>query len=470
MLMLEKVFQILNDSGLDYCVQNKYEMMPENIPSDIDIMYKNADEKFFDRLMAQIANATELLITQKVVHDYLQYTYVFTPAAPKAEFRLQLDFYRALSFRKYKNVLPGEQMLNTKRRYNCFFIPAPDIEVVYQIMRRVIKEDMTSEHLNVIRKLYINFKEQVVITIRKNFFVDVANKIIEMLESDDVEIFYENLDEFRNNLLEISKKNTGLVYYRDTILFTMSKVVPQRIIHPVGLSVAFVAPDGAGKSTVISGVENTCSGSFYGISKYYFRPHLLKNIGSYNVANPHGEGDSNPDPHKVKVDGKIKSLIRFFYYQIDFVLGWNLKVRKNLIQKKLVLFDRYYFDYYADMLRYRYSLPSSFAIGMSWMIPKPDLVVALDGNAKVFYMRKQELTVDEINHQLVAFKKIKDHCKTVEYIKADQSIDEVLNSVTAVILCKKAEKTLERMKLNSNDRSILKRNIQRAREDNNAKM
>ena len=48
MLLLEKVFQTINESGLDYCIQNKYEMMPEEIPSDIDMMYRNADESFLD--------------------------------------------------------------------------------------------------------------------------------------------------------------------------------------------------------------------------------------------------------------------------------------------------------------------------------------------------------------------------------------------------------------------------------------
>ena len=55
MLLLEKVFKIINESGLDYCVQNKYEMMPETIPSDIDMMYRGADEAFLDSLVKKIA-------------------------------------------------------------------------------------------------------------------------------------------------------------------------------------------------------------------------------------------------------------------------------------------------------------------------------------------------------------------------------------------------------------------------------
>lgn len=451
MLILEEVFKILNDSGLDYCVQNKYEMMPEEIPSDIDMMYQGADEKFFDKVMAEISKKTKLIITQKVVHDYLQYTYVFTPVAPEKEYRLQLDFYRALSFKKYTNAMPGEQMLCGKRMHKCFYIPAPEVEVIYQIMRRIIKKDLNADHIKVIKRLYDRNSEQVSKHIVDTFGSVIGQSLIDMIKMEDCSIFYNKLDELQKKLLNICKQNTGLAFRINIAKFYVTKVIPQRILNPIGFSVAFVAPDGAGKSTVISEIENTCAGSFYGIEKYYFRPHLFKNIGSYNVVNPHDEGTSNSDPHGVKLDSKPKSIVRFFFYQMDFILGWHLKIKKNLIQKKLVLFDRYYFDYYADMLRYKYSLSSSFAEKLTWMIPKPDITIVLDGKAEVFYERKQELTIKEINLQLEAFQKIKKYCSNVKYVAADQPIDNVRNCVTAEILSAKARKTLKQFKLGKED-------------------
>ena len=74
MLLLEKVFQTINESGLDYCIQNKYEMMPEEIPSDIDMMYRNADESFLDQLVIKVAKETRLLVTKKIVQGYYEYT------------------------------------------------------------------------------------------------------------------------------------------------------------------------------------------------------------------------------------------------------------------------------------------------------------------------------------------------------------------------------------------------------------
>ena len=78
MLLLEKVFKVINESGLDYCIQNKYEMMPEEIPSDIDMMYRNANEKDLDKIVLDVAKETRLLITQKIVQDYGEYTYILS--------------------------------------------------------------------------------------------------------------------------------------------------------------------------------------------------------------------------------------------------------------------------------------------------------------------------------------------------------------------------------------------------------
>ena len=83
MVLLEKIFDIINRSGLDYCIQNKYEMMPEEIPSDIDMMYRGAGEKDLDALVIRIAQETRLLITQKIVQGYYEYKYSFLSCTGK---------------------------------------------------------------------------------------------------------------------------------------------------------------------------------------------------------------------------------------------------------------------------------------------------------------------------------------------------------------------------------------------------
>ena len=66
MVLLEKIFDIINRSGLDYCIQNKYEMMPEEIQSDIDMMYRGAGEKDLDARVIRRDQETRRLIKRNI--------------------------------------------------------------------------------------------------------------------------------------------------------------------------------------------------------------------------------------------------------------------------------------------------------------------------------------------------------------------------------------------------------------------
>ena len=75
--------------------------MPEEIPSDIDMMYRNADESFLDQLVIKVAKETRLLVTQKIVQGYYEYTYILSYPIPQKDSScnliLQCDFPQGLS-------------------------------------------------------------------------------------------------------------------------------------------------------------------------------------------------------------------------------------------------------------------------------------------------------------------------------------------------------------------------------------
>lgn len=450
MLLLEKVFSILNDSGLDYCVQNKYETMPEAIPSDIDMMYRGAGEKELDSVVQKIAHETSLLITQKIVQDYCEYTYILSPAAPKDKFQLQLDFYRVISHGKHRNVLLDKDLLDRKRFYKIFYVPDPLDEIIYIIVRRTLKKDFSNEHLDNIICLQNNLKEDSASdAIRTIFGSEVAACIEKMISQKSTDVFYEQYPVFRNAIERIQKKNYGVFDAVKYLAFKLWNYPRNRILHKCGMSVAFLAPDGAGKSTIINAINKTCSGSFYGIENIYFRPHLFKNLGHYNKINPSEEATTNTNPHNVTLDGKAKSFIRFLFYNADFLLGTMFKINKYKMKKQLVVFDRYYYDYYADMKRYKYSLSSEFAEKCAWMIPAPDLIFVLDAPEKVIYERKQELSLEEIRHQREKFGSLLKTKLNVAVIDVNRSVEDIVDDVTSRILIYQSEKTKKILKKNS---------------------
>ena len=443
MLLLEKVFKVIYESGLDYCIQNKYEMMPEEIPSDIDMMYRNANEKDLDKIVLDVAKETRLLITQKIVQDYGEYTYILSYPAPTKFFQLQLDFYRVISKGKIHNALLAEHLLSNKRLYKGMFIPGRYEELRYIIVRRALKNDFSEEHLRKMMSLYVEADLRV---LSEDFGQKTSEIIADMILTENAARFDDNYNTILNSVKALSRKNFRLLDKIKRNAFILSNYPSKRVLHKCGLSVAFLSPDGAGKSTVISGIQVTCSGSFYGIENYYFRPHLFKNLGHYNKLNPSEEATSNENPHDVVVHGKCKSLLRFLFYNLDFILGTILKVDVDKMKKKLVIFDRYYYDYFVDMKRYRYSISSKWAWCFRYIIPRPDLVFVLDAPSDIIYARKQELTIEEIERQRAEFKKLKDKYVNMIVIDTSKQKEDVIAEVTGHILKKQEKNTRKIMK------------------------
>ena len=448
-MLLEDIFNILNESNLDYCVQNKYEIMPEKIPSDIDMMYRNCSEKDLDSIIYKISKKTGLLITQKIVQDYFEYTYILSYPIPRERFQLQLDFYKVISHKNHHNILFAKDLLDNKIKYKNFFIPSQKDEIRYIIVRRSLKKDFNEDHLKKLNMLLKDDRMEKMIMIKDFFGDDVKNVMEKLLNTEDIDVFFENYKVFEKSILKKQKDNYKIKDRIKYIIFKVKNYTFKRILKPCGFSVAFIAPDGAGKTTIINNINKTCTGSFYGINNYYFRPRVLKNLGYYNIISPHEEMTQNNNPHEHKLNGKLKSLIRFFYYNLDFIIGMNLKIRLQKIRKQLIIFDRYYYDYYLDLKRYQYSFNKIWVKVFDYIIPKPDLILLLDADENIILSRKQELELNEVIEQRNAMKELSKR-KRFCIVDCNLSIEEVTNFVT--------RKILEEQTLNTRKKMIIKVN------------
>lgn len=124
------------------------------------------------------------------------------------------------------------------------------------------------------------------------------------------------------------------------------------------------------------------------------------------------------------------------------------------IKKKLVIFDRYYYDYYADMARYQYSLPTWVAKMFAWCIPSPDLIFVLDAPAEILYQRKQELPIEELRKQREAFKTFAENKRNAVLVDATQDAKQVADSITEKVLRYKAEQTAKLMHCTLDDEGV----------------
>lgn len=445
--LLTNMFDIMdNEFQHPYVVMNKYDEVPYQLPSDLDMSITPDDFHRLDTIVQNIANGIGLIIVQKIWHGYMKCAYILSPLTPKERFRLQLDFFTDFSVKHTPLLISYTNLQSETRHYGRFTVPSYRMEYVFLLMRRIFKDDFDEEHFAAISKTVSGDKEGCFSYLKQFFDNDTADMINLYVDNNDIEGLRQLRPVLWKKLRQLSRRNSRGIY---KLRFNISEIKRLwfRIKYPVGMCIVLLSPDGGGKSSIYERIAETCWGPFFGISKMYFRPHLLTNPGMLNPLNPVPESSDNPDPHGKKPNGFLKSLVRFLYYNIDFILGYHILVRKRCIQKQLVVFDRYYYDYFVDMKRYRYSLPKWMPELFAKTIPTPDLVFILDGTAEVLYERKKELPIDEIQRQITEYRKIKSKYDNAILVNVDKPLDDVVDDVTRHIIQFKAQRTAKAMGL-----------------------
>ena len=145
------------------------------------------------------------------------------------------------------------------------------------------------------------------------------------------------------------------------------------------------------------------------------------------------------EPHAKKPYGKLKSFAKFMFFNVDYILGYWLKVRWQLCKGHLVVFDRYYYDYYMDKIRYRLNISDRVLKMFQILIPKPDITFLLIGDASVLYERKKEIPVEEIEFQIQNLLRNKDNFHNSVIVDVNQSAEAAVKAVAEAILSSSKE-------------------------------
>lgn len=202
------------------------------------------------------------------------------------------------------------------------------------------------------------------------------------------------------------------------------------------------SPDGTGKTTFILHLSKLFDVFFVGSEGNkshicHFRPSILPNLGAAGEKAGVMKQDKNfTDPHRAKPVGFFSSFIRMTYYWLDYVIGMPLVLRKSAQFDKITIFDRYIYDFLIDPYRSRISLPFGLRKIFTRLVKQPKIVFVLDTDADTIYARKQELTKEEINRQLVEFRKLSQLGNRVHFLDAAKTPDEIANDAMKIVLDK----------------------------------
>jgi thymidylate kinase len=162
----------------------------------------------------------------------------------------------------------------------------------------------------------------------------------------------------------------------------------------------------------------------------------------------HKVDDDYSHPHRGKKTGLVSSLLRLSYYASDYVLGYQLKVRKHLFSAGFVIFDRYYSDVICDARRSRIYLSPNFLYHFGKLfIPSLDYNILLTASTETILCRKKELDktgIENINSKIDYLAKKKSYHKVLNDSTPQEAILKVLN----IVFDEQHRKNLKRLNMN----------------------
>jgi hypothetical protein len=219
------------------------------------------------------------------------------------------------------------------------------------------------------------------------------------------------------SLLAERQRVVAMLARRDSV-GTIARGIHDRVLRrlrpwlavatPYAPSVALLAPDGAGKSTLADGIQ-----------RRFFSTVCSVYMGLYQ--------DRPRRAARSRVPGL--GFVRQVFTQWRRYLG----ARYRQAAGQLVIFDRYTYDAL---------LPSQTELNRvrrvrRWLLahscPAPDLVIILDAPGHVLYARKQEHNADVLEEQRQSYLRMRSSLSRVAVVDATCDSDQVRRAVTALV-------------------------------------
>lgn len=439
------LFDRFNRLKIDYCILHAYEDLPVKITSDIDSCVGASKVKDIEHILAKTCDLCSAKIIQKLHYD-IPNAYYYVLGFENMRF-LQLDFLND-NYGVNRYAIKVSEFLKARRKYGKFFIPTPDRQAAYILIKRTVKGKISNYDRDELRKLYVDNVQSIDGQVATYFGSDsiIAFRKLLSVQGYRQSSLVKQLRRAFQIRNFITKPNKWIV-----ILYFSIVRLYRRVSCPTGLYVAILCPDGGGKSSVSKAVLTKLHGGFRRITLLHWRPGFLPKIGTFfGCGAPRGQVVA-VSPHSSEQISRIGSFFRWLYYTIDYVIGYYLKILPMKIKTTAVIMDRYYYDIVVDPVRYGFNLPQWLLRLPLKIIPKPDLTIYLDNSPKELFKRKPELPVDELERQVKVWRELIPSLPNARLVTTNKPLDKVTNEVARLILDRRAEMTRKMLRIDPDE-------------------
>lgn len=433
--VLMTFFAWLAEVQIPYCVVGNSDSLPDLVAGDVDIVVPHGDWTRFPRALDEFCERSDTKLTQCLQHEQTALYFVISWEHNDSSAFLALDACSDY-FRGGRLMLEAGEILADRipavdrcGRSKGFFVPKPANEFQYYLLKKVDKAVLSDEQARHLSDVWRADPEGARAAISRFWPAEWVEIIARAAESADWDAVRKSLPRLRRSL------RRGLRRQPVAYLGAEFQRWMRRFLAPTGFLVAFLGPDGSGKSTVIREVTAAVAPAFRRALQFHLLPKHFSSQTRAEVVDPHG---LPPRP-------ALESAIKLVYFLLVYHFGWWRRVRPALVRSTFVAFDRYFHDILLDGLRYRFRGPRWLARLVARAIPQPDLWIVLDAPIEVLRSRKVELSAEacaRLRERYVAFARGRTNALLVD---ASRPLPEVTATVAREILSALSTRTRKRL-------------------------
>ena len=437
--VLFQIFAEMERRGVEFALIHGEDGEWPRVTSDVDIAFGAPPPDVLEPILKNVAKSAGFSIVQRLHYDVPHAYYYTLQIFSEPTHFLHLDcLYDPLGINRYRlttSLLLKDAASNEYGRHS-----GKQEKAIYLLLKRAIKGKITEQGLATLRNQFGDASDTLWSEV-ENWFGLGARVDVERLLATDSPALADPL------LAKLSARASAWFRRRHPLRASMAWCLDlwrkaQRFFQPTGIFVVLVGPDGSGKSTIAGLVLSELERAFRRTWRFHWRPNLLPKL---RRSSDETMADNVP-AEKFKYGYGI-SLIRFFYYWLDFVIGYWLVVYPKKAQTTLVIGERYFPDMLVHPERYGFRVPIwLMRLAAKW-VPSPDLLILLSDEPAVIHARKSELSPSKIAEQIAAYQRELPHWGKSAIIETHGGVESVQARVSEMILKECALRTESRLGL-----------------------
>ncbi|OQX53152.1 MAG: hypothetical protein B5M53_07315 [Candidatus Cloacimonas sp. 4484_209] len=444
---LSKFFSQLNENKVTYCILRNYDNLPEAVGNDLDIWVKDGDQREFQKVLFETSKnlGWDIIKYSRSLncHGEGNYPYFIVKNGPVLSI-IHIDcwvsiHWRALTYVNEK-IFP-ECLLFHKQG---FYIPSPGIEASINLLKDLLYHGEVREKYNARIIEYSNRDpEGFLKALERPFGKKIAEFILSMAKAGEWGKLGKNRNFLRWMLFRKALFNEPFLQLKRWNIYFYGQM--KKFLFPNrGLFLALIGPDGSGKTTMAKAILQSKAAKKIFQKKLYFHghfpflPELKKIVWSLKLS----DKKSQIIPIRNSIDnskpfGFFRSMIYPIYYGLNYFLG-HLLVWKEKAIGSLIVFDRYFYDYFVQKPYLR--CPRWLLSVISKIIPKPDIIIYLKNSPEIIHRRKSELDQREIERQTREYEQIAKRFPDGFIVETSSNPESVVEKIQYIIIQKIKEK------------------------------